>query len=352
MKTIFKAGLALALLVAITCMAQAAVPRTIAFQASVKTAAGLPINGDVSVTLSLYDVATGGTALWSEPKTVTAAKGVITTSLGEPTPFPSTVLFDRPYWVGVKVGADAEMVPRLPLMSVPYALGLSGVTVSSGGSFTFPSAVVLGDFDVGGTVTARGGATVLGDLSLTNHGISRVRAIYANDSTNFDLLPGQDNPMYIKTGANGSVNIGMGGNVSLNVSGGLAVGSGASCTTLTLTSSRRYKEDIQPIKNALGTVSKLQGVRYDWDAAHGGKPDIGFIAEDVANVVPELVTMEPDGKAAQGMDYSHLTALTVEAIKEQQKQIATLKAENAELKARLARVERLLSPKATTRPGK
>lgn len=104
----------------------------------------------------------------------------------------------------------------------------------------------------------------------------------------------------------------------------------------------------------LGTIERLQGVQYQWDPAHGGKPDIGFIAEDVAKVIPELVTMEPDGKAAQGMDYSHLTALTVEAIKEQQVQIQdqqnrirALEGENADLKARLERLESLIPDPVT-----
>ncbi len=254
----------------------AQVPRTIAFQATLKTTAGTPVDGDVSVTLSLYDVATGGTALWSEMKTVSAIRGVITTSLGEPTPFPSTVLFDRPYWVGVKVGGDAEMVPRLPIQSVPYALALPGVTqVAGGGALSLIATNVSGNFDVTGTLTARQGGTILGELDV-------VGGVYSR--------------------------------------------------TLTLTSSRRYKNDIQPIKNALGTVSKLQGVRYNWDAEHGGKPDFGFIAEDVAKVIPELVTMEDDGLDAKGMDYAHLTALLVEGIKE-------LRSENADLKTRLERLE-------------
>ncbi len=65
---------------------------------------------------------------------------------------------------------------------------------------------------------------------------------------------------------------------------------------------------------------------YNWDEKHGGKPDMGFIAEDVAKVLPELVTMEADGKNAVGMDYTHLMALAIEGIKAQQEEITALKA--------------------------
>jgi len=86
-------------------------------------------------------------------------------------------------------------------------------------------------------------------------------------------------------------------------------------------SSAKWKENITPIDNALEKVGKLQGVYYDWKQEQGGKHDIGFIAEDVGKVVPELVNWEDDGKGASGMDYARVNALLVEAIKEQQKQI-------------------------------
>lgn len=106
--------------------------------------------------------------------------------------------------------------------------------------------------------------------------------------------------------------------------------------TLTQTSSRRYKQNIKPMDHALDKVSRLQAVRFDWDAAHGGGHDIGFIAEDVGKVVPEIVSYEKDGRNAVGMKYDRIGALTVEAIKEQQKQIHSLSDENAELKTQLA----------------
>jgi Chaperone of endosialidase len=84
-------------------------------------------------------------------------------------------------------------------------------------------------------------------------------------------------------------------------------------------SSRRWKTNIQPLDGALAKVEQLRGVSYD--RLETGKHEIGVIAEEVGQVVPEVVSYEENGKDAQGVDYSRLTALLIEAVKEQQKQI-------------------------------
>ncbi len=84
-------------------------------------------------------------------------------------------------------------------------------------------------------------------------------------------------------------------------------------------SSRRWKTNIQPMQGSLARVMKLQGVSYD--QKEGGKHEIGLIAEDVGQVVPEVVAYEDNGIDAKSIDYARLTALLVEAVKEQQKTI-------------------------------
>jgi len=88
------------------------------------------------------------------------------------------------------------------------------------------------------------------------------------------------------------------------------------CTDLQETSTRSMKNDIQPIADALARLVRLQGVEFTWDECVGGRRDLGLIAEEVAEVLPELVRFEEDGVTARGMNYTHLTALIVEAIKE------------------------------------
>jgi hypothetical protein len=105
-------------------------------------------------------------------------------------------------------------------------------------------------------------------------------------------------------------------------------------------SSRRWKQNVTPIEGALDKVGRLQGVYYDWKGEQGGKRDIGFIAEDVGKVLPELVSWDADGENASGMDYARVNALLVEAIKEERAdkdaKIAGLQKQIDELKALLA----------------
>jgi endosialidase-like protein len=84
-------------------------------------------------------------------------------------------------------------------------------------------------------------------------------------------------------------------------------------------SSRRWKTNIQTLPDALAKVEHLRGVSYE--LKDSGKHEIGVIAEEVGRVVPEVVSYEANGKDASGVDYSRLTALLIEAVKQQQKQI-------------------------------
>lgn len=94
-------------------------------------------------------------------------------------------------------------------------------------------------------------------------------------------------------------------------------------TAWTTYSSRRWKKNINSIPDALDKVEKLRGVYFDWKK--NGKHDIGMIAEEVGQVVPEVVAYEENGTDAKSVDYARLSALLVEAIKEQQQEIELLK---------------------------
>ena len=91
----------------------------------------------------------------------------------------------------------------------------------------------------------------------------------------------------------------------------------------------RLKENIKPLETALDKVLKLQGVTYDWKEGTDArsmtniKEDIGFIAQQVQEVVPELVRQNDNGFLS--LRDKGITALLVEAIKEQQSQIEELK---------------------------
>jgi hypothetical protein len=108
-------------------------------------------------------------------------------------------------------------------------------------------------------------------------------------------------------------------------------------------SSRRFKTNIQTLPDALSKVEKLRGVSYTLKAT--GKHEVGVIAEEVGQVVPEVVTYEKNGVDAQSVDYTRLTALLIEATKEQQaliqQQQKQIKVQQAQIRVqqRLARLQ-------------
>jgi hypothetical protein len=63
------------------------------------------------------------------------------------------------------------------------------------------------------------------------------------------------------------------------------------------------------------------------------------IAEEVGQVVPEVVSFEQNGKDARGVDYSRLTALLIEAVKQQQREIRDLKSELRTTRQTLQKVQ-------------
>ncbi|HYW01413.1 MAG TPA: tail fiber domain-containing protein [Candidatus Acidoferrum sp.] len=96
-------------------------------------------------------------------------------------------------------------------------------------------------------------------------------------------------------------------------------------------SSRRSKTNVRKVQDALDKVADLRGVTFDWKDS--GRRDIGLIAEEVGKVVPEVVTYEDNGVDAKSLDYAHLVALVIEAIKEQQRMISDQRLELEDIKA-------------------
>ena len=101
--------------------AHAQVPKTINYQGYLTTPSGAAVNSNVMMRLKLYDAVTGGTALHDETQSVSVANGVFNVLLGYGAPL--TLPFTKQYFLGVTVEPDtAEMTPRRPLSSAPYAV--------------------------------------------------------------------------------------------------------------------------------------------------------------------------------------------------------------------------------------
>jgi hypothetical protein len=86
----------------------------------------------------------------------------------------------------------------------------------------------------------------------------------------------------------------------------------------TCSSSLRYKTNIQPFTSGLSVLNRLRPITFDWK--QGGIHDLGFGAEDIAAIEPLLVIRNDKGEV-EGVKYDRITAVLVNAVKEQQEQI-------------------------------
>lgn len=115
---------------------------------------------------------------------------------------------------------------------------------------------------------------------------------------------------------------------------GLEVNGDITAFSTSLSSDIKLKENIVVVNNALEKVSKLNGVTFDWKK--NGKASAGVIAQNVEEVMPELVN-EATGlnntESHKVVDYNGLSSLFIEAIKELKDQNELLRAEIEELKA-------------------
>ena len=131
--------------------------------------------------------------------------------------------------------------------------------------------------------------------------------------------------------------------------GGVFAGSPPNGVCYAQTSDRRLKTNIQDYENALSLIEKMKPRVYEWKANPGHK-EVGFIAQELYEVFPQVVTGTPDGDPKTSpmmVDYGKLTPVAIQGVKElnqklkQQQQLIeklqaelqSLKQQNQELKA-------------------
>ncbi len=231
--------------------------------------------------------------------------------------FDSRNAFTRLFQIGNGDGVDL----RRNAMTVLYS-GNVGIGI------TMPEYLL----DVNGRVRLRSGqGETAGIWFNKNDNSAQTGFIGTFDDTHLGIY-GQNGAWWslIMDATNG--NIGMGTTnptEKLNVIGnGLFTGTvTANCGVLTC-SDIRYKKNIIPIQNALSSLRLLQGIYYDWnnekfaDKNFGDARQIGLSAQELELVYPEMVKTDADG--FKSVDYSRLTPVLVEAIKEQQRKIEEL----------------------------
>ena len=93
----------------------------------------------------------------------------------------------------------------------------------------------------------------------------------------------------------------------------------ATATDFDSTSDIRLKTNIKPIEDPLAKVIQIEGVSFNWK--ENNRPALGVIADQVQEIIPELV----HGDDPKTVNYNGLIGLLIEAVKEQQTQIDSLK---------------------------
>ncbi|MCI0732058.1 MAG: H-type lectin domain-containing protein [Chloroflexi bacterium] len=132
---------------------------TIAYQGRLTDANANPLSGTYNMIFRLYNVASGGSPLWTEQwsgsSAIQVSDGLFNVLLGSLTPIPQTIFTDNStLWLGLKVGTDNEMTPRVEIGSVPYAVQ----------GFIVPDDSITTDKIVDGAVTQEKAPTLIRGL--------------------------------------------------------------------------------------------------------------------------------------------------------------------------------------------
>ena len=136
MKTAFV--IAVLILVLVSSIALADVPPMINYQGKLLQPSGAPVaDGTYQMTFSIYNVATGGTALWTETNPSVQVKGgLFAALLGSVINLPANTFNTTTLFFGVKVGNDPEMTPRQQIASTAFAFRSSVAGTVDDGAIT------------------------------------------------------------------------------------------------------------------------------------------------------------------------------------------------------------------------
>tara|TARA_B100000282_G_scaffold186215_1_gene135566 strand:+ start:1702 stop:2655 length:954 start_codon:yes stop_codon:yes gene_type:complete len=171
--------------------------------------------------------------------------------------------------------------------------GTNGIIQTGNGSFTVDCAddIVL-DAD-GGTIVFKDGGTEIGFLSLDNSGF-------------FDIFSSvSDNDLRIRGNDGGStINA-----LTFDMSD---AGAATFNNNVTAFSDERLKDNIETLEDGLDKVEQLRGVTYTRD----GRENIGVIAQEIEKILPEIVKTADDEMGTKSVDYSRITAVLIEAVKD------------------------------------
>ena len=213
------------------------------------------------------------------------------------------------------------------------ALNGTGFVKISGTTISYDNSTYYLASNPNGYITSSASSLSLsGNLTVSTGNATGGGIILADDGDIVDL-----NDSFCSMRFTGGVRVfsgNRGGSAAIKLGSGGDIVASNDVTAYGSPSDIRFKENVKPLENALDRVLKLQGVTFDWKEDSETrmyinlKEDIGFIAQQVQEVVPELVRQNDNGYLS--LRDRGMTALLVESIKE-------LKKENNELRDILKR---------------
>ena len=226
-----------------------------------------------------------------------------------------TVAFGGPIKVGGNAVADSG--------------GSAAITFDGSQNTAFAGAITAGSgYGSGGyTLTTGGALSAAGDMIIGTAGNSNGADFTAHgDATGEKAFYSAANNVFQVTGSATGLQVSIGGDLvseyAVDVVNGSNNNNKIRAAAFVTYSDESLKSDVASMSNtALDTVMSLEGVEFTWKDS--GERDFGFIAQDVQSVLPKAVHTAEDG--VQGVDYSRLTSVLVEAVKAQQVQIEDLK---------------------------
>jgi hypothetical protein len=134
---------------------------------------GVPLNGSYSMKFSLYERATGGTAVCSDTDWVHVTDGLFTAYIDY---CHNNDITGKQLYLGIKVGSDPEMTPRKPIYAVPYARSLRpGAIISSSSGYGLEILSSAG--------TGKSGSAIYAENTSTGSGIAIWADTHGTDTT-------------------------------------------------------------------------------------------------------------------------------------------------------------------------
>jgi hypothetical protein len=257
----------------LSAQAAAGINKQINFQGKVVNSNGTNVtNGSYTFVFKLYTVSSGGSATWTESKSLTVTDGIFQTNLGDTTALPGSVDFNSDnIYLGVEFNADGEMTPRVRFTAAPYAFNaekVNGLTVSS----------------TTGTLTIANGETISFGGSFSTSGTNDV-AFTTSGATTLTLpatgtlatLAGAET-LTNKSGYNGLVITANTGVVTTGTWNATAITDAYVADTLTIGSGSTLANDLITPNSVLSTgqtdefclTYEATGTTWEWQTCGGG----------------------------------------------------------------------------------